>query len=269
MEFRKLRADEIECRIGTVKKGIGFSLLLYKDARCDMALLDEKVGTFDWQRDHKELKGVIYCGVGINRNYMYPEKPAEFVWKWDAGTESKTEKEKGESSDSFKRACFNWGIGRELYTAPFIWLKGEPDPSVRYVVNRIDYDEDGHINGLEIVEQKSGEVAYTYRNGRSTSAPPKIVSGKSASTKKKSASTVKKSESMEDVTKDFTEAVSNDQVSTNTSLPARRRIILFCNEHQLDAGAVAEQYGIERDMSEEVYAAKLRMLMEDYGQERL
>lgn len=119
MEFRLLTADEIECRVSTVSKW-GVGLLLYKDARCDMNILDEKVKPFNWQRDHKELKGNIYCGVSI-----YDESRGQWVTKWDCGKESYTESEKGEASDSFKRACFNWGIGRELYTAPnmFVFAK--------------------------------------------------------------------------------------------------------------------------------------------------
>ena len=114
--FRDLRADEIDVRIAQVTED-GISLLLYKDARCDMNILDEKFGNFGWDRDHKELKGNIYCGIGI-----WNEKQNRMVWKWDAGKETFTESEKGEASDSFKRAGFNWGIGRELYTSPFIWI---------------------------------------------------------------------------------------------------------------------------------------------------
>lgn len=119
--FRDLTAKEIDVRIGSAKKN-GLSLLLYKDARCDMAILDETVGAFNWQREHYECKGNLFCRVGINVNFNAPECPQEWVYKSDCGTESNTEKEKGESSDSFKRACVNFGLGRELYTAPFIWL---------------------------------------------------------------------------------------------------------------------------------------------------
>lgn len=109
-KFRDLTADEIECRIAQIKAN-SLSLLLYKDARCDMKILDETVGAENWERDHKELKGNIYCGISI-----YDENKNIWVTKWDCGAESYTEKEKGEASDSFKRAGFNWGIGRELYT---------------------------------------------------------------------------------------------------------------------------------------------------------
>lgn len=124
MNFRDLTKDEIECRVQQVKPN-GLVLLLYKDARCDMKILDEAIGAENWQREHYECKGNLFCRVGINVNYNIPESHERWVWKSDCGTESNTEKEKGEASDSFKRACFNWGIGRELYTAPFIWIPAE------------------------------------------------------------------------------------------------------------------------------------------------
>lgn len=120
-KFRDLRADEVECRIGQVnKQGKGLTLLLYKDARCDMNILDETVGAENWQREHYECKGNMYCKVGI-----WDDGKGQFVWKADCGTESNTEAQKGEASDSFKRACVNWGIGRELYTSPFIWIPAD------------------------------------------------------------------------------------------------------------------------------------------------
>lgn len=112
--FRNLRADEIECRVNMVKQN-GCALLLYKDARCDMNILDETVGAMNWQRAHS--RDNANCIVSI-----FDSDRGIWVSKEDTGTESNTEKEKGLASDSFKRACFNWGIGRELYTAPFIWI---------------------------------------------------------------------------------------------------------------------------------------------------
>ena len=113
--FRELKADEIECRIGMIKDD-GLSLLLYKDARADQNILDEAVGSMNWQRKH--LRDNANCIVSI-----WDEAKKQWIEKEDTGTESNTEKEKGLASDSFKRACVNWGIGRELYTAPFIWIK--------------------------------------------------------------------------------------------------------------------------------------------------
>ena len=131
-KFRDLRADEIECRVQSVKEK-GLVLLLYKDARVDMNILDETVGASNWQREHYECKGNLFCRVGINIKRLYEDQDAEqtvrevheWVWKSDCGTESNTEAQKGEASDSFKRACFNWGIGRELYTAPFTWIPAD------------------------------------------------------------------------------------------------------------------------------------------------
>lgn len=110
--FRDLRADEIEVRVASVNEK-GAKLLLYKDARCDMNILDETVGPMNWKRTHSRENA--NCIVSI-----WDESKQEWVSKEDTGTESFTEKEKGLASDSFKRACFNWGIGRELYTAPSI-----------------------------------------------------------------------------------------------------------------------------------------------------
>ncbi len=114
MNFRDLTAEDIEVRVQSAKAN-GVILLLYKNARVDMNILDEAVGAENWQREHYECKGNLFCRVGISTD-------SEWVWKSDCGTESNTEAQKGEASDSFKRACFNWGIGRELYTSPFIWI---------------------------------------------------------------------------------------------------------------------------------------------------
>ena len=108
VKFRPLRADEVDLRVDRYTSR-GVVLLCYKDARCDMRILDETVGAENWQREHYECKGNLFCRVGIKTDDGW-------AWKADCGTESYTEKEKGESSDSFQRACFNWGIGRELYT---------------------------------------------------------------------------------------------------------------------------------------------------------
>lgn len=122
MEFRDLKAEEIEVRVQSIKTkdGVpsGIILLLYKNARCDMNILDEEVKPENWQREHYECKGNLFCRVGIKCG-------SEWVYKSDCGVESNTEAQKGEASDSFKRACFNWGIGRELYTSPFIWIPPE------------------------------------------------------------------------------------------------------------------------------------------------
>ena len=119
MEIRLLRADEIDVRISTCNQ-YGVGLLLYKDARCDMNILDETFGPMNWQRKHELINGNLFCAVGI-----FDNRVNQWVWKQDVGVESYTEKEKGQASDAFKRACFNWGIGRELYTAPHIFVYAE------------------------------------------------------------------------------------------------------------------------------------------------
>lgn len=166
IKFRNLLAEEIECRVQQITEK-GLILLLYKNARCDMNILDETVGAMNWQREHYERKGNLFCRVGINSNYPMSEEPAiEWIWKSDCGAESNTEKEKGEASDSFKRACVNWGIGRELYTAPFIFIplkdksnkpnystftkNGKPATYDKFVVEKIVITEDKKITGVAI-----------------------------------------------------------------------------------------------------------------------
>lgn len=129
MIFRELTEDEIEVRVQSIKvkdgKPSGLVLLLYKNARCDMNILDATVGAENWQREHYECKGNLFCRVGIRVDRNEDGTAYDWVWKSDCGVESNTEAQKGEASDSFKRACFNWGIGRELYTAPFIWVSAD------------------------------------------------------------------------------------------------------------------------------------------------
>ena len=111
---RALTASDVECRVATCKAS-GVSLLLYKTARCDMQILDETYGPMNWQRRHS--RDNANCTIAV-----WDDDKKQWVEKEDTGTESNTEAEKGLASDSFKRAGFNWGIGRELYTAPFIWI---------------------------------------------------------------------------------------------------------------------------------------------------
>lgn len=150
MEFRKLYADEIECRIATVSEN-KLTLLLYKDARVDQRILDETVGAMNWQRHH--TRDNANCIVSI-----WDADKAQWIEKEDTGKESYTEAEKGLASDSFKRACFNWGIGRELYTAPKIEIgkgqaqitewKGKWSCFDKFIVEGINYDDKGNIDVL-------------------------------------------------------------------------------------------------------------------------
>lgn len=160
ISFRLPKADEIELRIGTINQK-GLSLLLYQDARVGMTILDEAVGPENWQRTHELIDGKLFCSVGININYDHPEKEPFFIWKQDVGVESFTEKEKGQASDSFKRAVVNWGICRCLYSAPFIWIpsehaeihqgnNGKFQCYDKFVVEQIIYDDSKNIVALSI-----------------------------------------------------------------------------------------------------------------------
>lgn len=169
-KFRNLTAEDIECRVNTVSEK-GCSLLLYKDARCDMKILDETVGPENWQRSHELINGNLFCNVSI-----YDCEKEIWITKQDVGTESYMESEKGQASDAFKRACFNWGIGRELYTAPFIWI---PDSVVTLKEKAgqngkkawTTYDKfrvtqiiitDGEIKALAIKNDSLGRMAFKY-----------------------------------------------------------------------------------------------------------
>lgn len=172
--FRKLNANEIECRVATVKapkvegnkvSGGGCSILLYKDARVDMRLLDEVFGMMGWKREHQTIEGRLYCTISV-----YDKESGQWVSKQDVGVESYTEKEKGQASDSFKRAGFNWGIGRELYTAPFIWVVPKENewrktntgyaPNINLHVDEITYKDDS-ISYLRLVDA-TGATRYEW-----------------------------------------------------------------------------------------------------------
>ena len=120
MELKKLSEplsiDQIEFRVQSINKGGYATILAYKDARVDMQRLDDVCGPLGWKREH--LLSNANCIVSI-----FDDKNMHWVSKEDTGTQSNTQAEKGLASDSFKRACFNWGIGRELYDYPVIQIK--------------------------------------------------------------------------------------------------------------------------------------------------
>lgn len=168
--IRLLKADEIECRIAAINEK-GLNLLLYKDARVDQRILDETFGAFGWKRSHQSIDGNLYCTVEI-----LDRETGQWVAKQDVGTTGYAEKEKSQASDSFKRACFNWGIGRELYSAPFIWI---PASRVRiqvkegrekryfcndeFAVSSIRYNENREISALVVVNDR-GQTVYELRS---------------------------------------------------------------------------------------------------------
>lgn len=168
--IRRLMASEIECRVaqcGKNKGGAWCTILLYKDARVDMRILDEVYGVNGWQREHRLIGDRLYCTISI-----WDELKNQWIKKEDVGTESNTEKEKGQASDAFKRAGFNVGIGRELYTAPKIFINlaegewsdvnGKVVPRISLDVKDIRYDGNGAISALVLVDSRTGSVRYTF-----------------------------------------------------------------------------------------------------------
>lgn len=171
IKFRLLTEKDIEVKVKQVKEN-GAVLLLYKTARTDMDVLDEAVGAENWTNDYKEIKGNLYCGLAVRE-----KEDEQFIWKWDCGIESREDGEgnekKGEASDAFKRAGFRWGIGRELYSAPFIWIPADKMNVVtsngkcktfdNFSVEKIAYDQSGRISGLAIRNDKTNKRAFVWQ----------------------------------------------------------------------------------------------------------
>ena len=157
-EKRLLKPKEINCRVQQISER-GLSLLLYVTSRAGQNILDEMYGPLCWKREHVEIDGNLYCTISVWNNDI-----KQWMSKQDVGKESYTEKEKGQASDSFKRACVNWGIGRELYSAPYIWINekqasikernGKYSCNDKFSVKSITYNSMGEIDSLEIINQK-------------------------------------------------------------------------------------------------------------------
>lgn len=166
MNFRTLKAEEIDVRVQQVTEK-GAVLLLYKDARADMNLLDE--AGVKWKREHQLINNNLFCTVSI-----WDDDIKEWVSRQDVGTESMTEKEKGQASDSFKRACFNWGIGRELYSSPFIWVgidkittyknpkTGKLGTYDKFAVEKIEYNDNREIAKIAIINSKTKARVFVH-----------------------------------------------------------------------------------------------------------
>ena len=175
MNIRLLRADEIECRVATINEK-GVSLLLFKDARVDLKILDETFGAFGWQRTHLSIDGYLYCTISL-----WDAEKQQWISKQDVGTKSYSEQEKGQASDSFKRAAFCVGVGRELYTAPFIWIpaakakvqkKGDKyTTNEHFSVSQISYNDNREIISLVIKDSK-GIVVYSLQPDNSLREMP-------------------------------------------------------------------------------------------------
>lgn len=181
IKFPLLEAKDIEVKVKQVSAK-GAIALLYKTARVDMACLDDVVGAECWEDDYKEIGGVLYCGIGI-----HTDKGVR--WKWSNGVESRSDgdgnEKKGEASDAFKRAGFMWGIGRELYTAPFIFLNVETeqdgndgkkyklkDRFSTFSVKSITYDKDDTIDKV-VIENNQNEIVYPKNYNNAPKPQPK------------------------------------------------------------------------------------------------
>lgn len=176
-KIRTLTASEIDARVGQLSSD-WCSILLYKDARCDMNILDEVYGATGWKREHVTINGNLFCTVSV-----YDETKKEWITKQDVGTESNTEKVKGEASDSFKRACVNIGIGRELYTAPRIFITLTPEDfnnngklKTSFHVSKITYTASREIDKLEIVDN-CGVVRFPEQKKKSDKKDQKSKGG--------------------------------------------------------------------------------------------
>lgn len=224
LNFRALRADEIDVRIGTVSAK-GATFLLYKNARVDMSILDETVGAMNWQRHH--ARDNANCIVSI-----WDSEKKEWISKEDTGTESITEAEKGLASDSFKRACTNWGIGRELYESPFVFIKADtqrkqngkgyelidPYQFQGIYVKEIEYAEveRKRVVSKLIIADKNNNILYSW--GTSSKAP-----------------TPKKRNN-------------------------RDELVKYCNAEGIDMSMVATAFNLTRASSDEDFAKVLKEL---------
>lgn len=162
--MRELRADEIEVRVAQCGQR-GVSLLLYKDSRCDMRILDETFGVMGWRDSYQSINGELFCTIEV-----WDAEKSQWIAKQSNGTPSNMEAEKGRASDAFKRAGFMLGIGRELYTAPFIWVpadkcnvkqgkNGRPACYDKFRCEKVRI-ESGQITGLSIYNDTKGCRAF-------------------------------------------------------------------------------------------------------------
>ena len=228
--MRKLRADEIECRVATVSEK-GCSLLLFKTARTDMAILDEEYGPMNWKRSHMVFKDRLFCTIEV-----WDSEKGQWIDKEDVGVESYTEKEKGEASDAFKRAGFNWGIGRELYTAPFIWINkndcklveknGKMTTYDHFTLRDIQYDGD-RISALEIVNDRLNRTVYTY--GKLTASTPPIAKEDQKEEKKYTPNLIPKA----------------DDKDKKATIGQLAQLEAICKENDVPALYVAQAYKVD------------------------
>lgn len=220
MIFRKLTANDVEVRVQSCDEN-GFILLLYKNARVDQNILDETFSPFGWQTQYEEFKGNIYCSIGIKA------PNGEWIWKSNCGTESNTEKEKGEASDSFKRAGFTWGIGRELYAAPKIKIKGHTVQKIKngksvWLSEYYDYD----VTRLEVSDDFPRKITALTIIGKSMNGGYH-----------------------ENIIFDWTDKsrkpAPNEQEQPKKEKTARERLIAKLREKGIDVNAYATEKGLD------------------------
>jgi hypothetical protein len=124
------------------------SCVAYIDARDVATMLDNVCGPENWQDDYRYVGTMLFGGIGIKIG-------EEWVWKWDTGSESNIEKEKGHSSDAFKRAGLKWGIGRFLYDLPVQRVKGNGQGRVQDESGKDVWDVTEYINNRTRKPQKA------------------------------------------------------------------------------------------------------------------
>lgn len=184
---KPLSIDLIDFRIQSINRGGYATILAYKNARADMNVLDNAVGALNWKREH--TRDNANCIISI-----WDNEKGQWVSKEDTGTQSMAEKEKGLASDSFKRAGFNWGIGRELYDYPIIsikllankedpkkgeWYMDNAKPKQGYGLKLKDWKwgsffEDGKIKGLACRDEK-GVVRFNWGTFKSSKGNKKTT----------------------------------------------------------------------------------------------
>lgn len=245
MMFRDLRADEIECRVAQISKtGAGFSLLLYKDARADQIILDETVGAMNWKKHYDLIDGQLFCTIEI-----WDSEKKQWIGKQDVGIESNTEAEKGRASDAQKRSGFAWGLGRELYTAPFIWVTNGDPKKDKFEVDSIEI-KDKKIVALSIKNKKTGEIVYTLNSKAKKPAPKKTASPAPAPV-------------VATPVKEEAPAPAKAEAPKKAKFPNRNEFIAFCKDNDLDTASLCKELNLTKNSPDEdfipalVYAVKV------------
>lgn len=237
-KIRALMAEEIEVRVSQVTEK-GVSLVLYKDARCDKRILDETYGVEGWANCYSEIKGNLYCSIMI-----HDKDTGMWIQKQDCGVESNTEKEKGEASDAFKRAGFNVGIGRELYTKIFIFIQVPTKARIKKVNGK---EEPVIVNGKKVYDLENPYEKWHVASIRTNEETEKIEYLQIANSKdvvvftydkrpKEKKTTNNKTEQKE-ITEEAPKLITNEQ---------RKKLFAISNHNQEVVKMVLERYGYEK-----------------------